>query len=79
MIALFVLGCAMQHVRSLMLDQESSLCSLQGNHGVLTTGPPGKCHGCIYEHILQNMSSDYIMCIFPNVTTYCKLLLNILL
>lgn len=42
MIALFVLGCAMQHVRSLMLDQESSLCSLQGNHGVLTTRHPGK-------------------------------------
>ena len=62
-----------------MLDQESNLCSLQGKHGVLTTGPPGKCHGCIFEHILQNMSSDYIMCIFPYVTIHCKLLLKILL
>ena len=50
-----------------------------GEAWILTTGPPGKCHGCIFEHILQNMSNDYIMCIFPYVTIYCKLLLKILL
>ena len=36
MIALFVFGCSVQHVKSVMLEsgaQESNLCYLQGKHG----------------------------------------------
>ena len=51
MIALFVFGCAVQHVKSLMLDQESNLCSLQGKHGVLTTGPPGKSYASFFNYV----------------------------
>ena len=38
----FFIGCAVQHVRSYLPDQGSNPGFLQGERGVLTTGPPRK-------------------------------------
>ena len=36
------IGCTAKHVGSLFPDQGLNLCPLQCQHGVLTTGLPGK-------------------------------------
>ena len=41
-------GVTVQHVVSYFPDQELNPCPLQGKHGVLTTGWPGKSHQVVF-------------------------------
>lgn len=53
-------GCTMWHAGSWFLDQGSNPCSLQRQHGVLTTRPPGKSLALLSVWVLRVPSKTQV-------------------